>query len=177
MGASTLYRFRIELSDVDRGVYETLDLRVAMHPSETPQFLMTRVLAYALNFEEGLEFSPGGLSDTDQPAIRRVESGGAYAAWIEVGSPAARKLHKGAKAARKVAVYTYKDPALLLRELEAEKVHRLDEIGIFAFDPKFLGALAETLARDNTWTLIHTEGSLTVGIGAETIQGEATRVK
>ena len=54
---STLYRFRIDLTDIDRGVYETLDLRLAMHPSESETYLVTRVLAYALNYASDLEFS------------------------------------------------------------------------------------------------------------------------
>jgi uncharacterized protein YaeQ len=71
--ASTLYRFRIDLSDVDRGVYETLDFRIAQHPSETTTYLLTRVLAYALNTQPGLEFSSGGLSDPDAPAPKDLQ--------------------------------------------------------------------------------------------------------
>ena len=41
---STIYTFDLTLSDVDRGCYETLALRVAMHPSESPEYFVTRVL-------------------------------------------------------------------------------------------------------------------------------------
>ena len=108
--ATTLFRFRIELSDVERNVYTTLDFRVAMHPSETPLYLMTRVLAYALNSgEEGLqrlEFSPGGLSNPDAPSIQVLSPTGTSLLWIEIGNPSARKLHRAAKASRRVRVYT-----------------------------------------------------------------------
>ena len=43
--SSTLYRFQIELSDIDRGVYESLDWRVACHPSEDSERMVVRVLA------------------------------------------------------------------------------------------------------------------------------------
>ncbi|MEK7355635.1 MAG: YaeQ family protein, partial [Bdellovibrionota bacterium] len=121
---ATLYRFCLDVSDIDRDFYESLDLRVAMHPSEIPHYLLTRILAFALNSKRGLEFSPGGLSDTDAPCIRCLSDNGTLDGWIEVGNPSARKLHKAAKAARDVKVYTYKDPKSLLEEIAAEKVHR-----------------------------------------------------
>lgn len=169
---STLYRFRIDLSDVDRGVYEPLDFRVAMHPSETTLFLLTRVLAFALNAGPGLEFSPGGLSDPDAPGIQRPSPQGGLATWIEIGNPSARKLHKAAKGAREVKVYTYKDPQLLLREARAAHVHRAEDIEIYAFAPEFLEHLSERLERDNKWSVIHTEGSLIVQIGEHSKQME-----
>ena len=67
---ATVYTFKIELADSDRAVYTPLDLRVARHPSETEEHLLTRVLAYCLEYTEGISFS-NGLSDSDQPAISR----------------------------------------------------------------------------------------------------------
>ena len=64
---ATIYRVEIALSDVDRGLYESLDLRLAQHPSESLRYLVTRMLAYALSYEEGIRFSKGGLSSTDEP--------------------------------------------------------------------------------------------------------------
>ncbi|MBX3033253.1 MAG: YaeQ family protein, partial [Bdellovibrionaceae bacterium] len=125
-----LYRFKIDVSDIPRAVYESLDFRVAQHPSEALPYLLTRVLAYALNCGEGLEFSAQGLGDPDAPALRVNHVNGGTALWIEIGNPAARKLHKAAKAADVVKVYTYKDPAVLLREIAAEKVHRASELEI-----------------------------------------------
>jgi uncharacterized protein YaeQ len=159
---ATLYRFHLNVSDIDRGVYEDLDFRVAMHPSEVPHYLVTRVLAYALNFERGLEFSPGGLSEQDAPCIRGMTDNGTLQTWIEIGNPSTRKLHKGAKAAKNVKVYTYKDPKLLLQEMIANKVHRATEIPVYAFDSKFLDEVASWCERDNEWNLIHQDGQLTV---------------
>lgn len=138
-----------------------------MHPSETELFLLTRVLAYALRYQEGLTFSPG-LSTADEPAISLTGPGGKILEWIEIGNPAARRLHKAAKAAGSVHVFTYKDPAALKRELAGETIHRSAEIRIAAVDPDFLERLSAQLARDNRWSLLHQEGELTIAVGSET---------
>ena len=63
---ATMHHIEIALSDVDRGVYESLDLRVAQHPSESMRYMLTRTLAYCLSYEEGIAFSKGGLSDASE---------------------------------------------------------------------------------------------------------------
>jgi uncharacterized protein YaeQ len=172
---STLYRFRIDLSDVDRNHYKEIDLRTAMHPSEAAPYLLTRVLAYALNEDEGLEFTPGGLSDPDAPCMSQSGPHGSIKLWIEIGNPSARKLHRAAKAAETVKVYTYKDPDALLKEIRTNKVHNVDEIGIFSLDPQFLDRLARSLGRDNKWTLVRSDGTITVTVQDKTEQTELRR--
>ena len=100
---STICIFDIRLSDGDRGVYETLSLRVARHPSETAEYLLTRVLAYCLEFTEGIAFSNGGLSEPEEPTLSVRDLTGALRAWIEIGTPDAARLHKAGKAAARVA--------------------------------------------------------------------------
>jgi uncharacterized protein YaeQ len=168
MAAVTLYRFRIELSDLDRGVYDTLDFRIAMHPSETTDFLLTRVLAYALNSD--VEFAAEGLSDPDQPALRRAGAHGAIDLWIEIGNPSARKLHRASKAASAVRVYTYKDPRPLVAE--AGEIPRAAEIEVFALGSSFLGELASHLERDSRWSLLVQDGLLTLSGEGFSLNGE-----
>ena len=95
---ATMYVFEVRLNDADRGVYEALTLRVARRPSETAEYLVTRLLAYCLEYTEGIEFSKG-LSDVEEPAITVRDLTGALQCWIEVGAPDALRLHKAAKAA------------------------------------------------------------------------------
>src|SRR5262245_11314920 len=104
---ATIYTLSIDLSDIDRGVYETLELRVARHPSETAEYMLTRVLAYCLEYTEGIAFSKG-LSDPDEPAISIRDLTGALQAWIDVGAPEAARLYRASKASPRVAVYTHK---------------------------------------------------------------------
>ena len=167
-----LYRFEIELSDVDRGVYETLEFRVAKHPSETLSYLLSRVIAYALNFQPGIEFSPGGLNDPDQSAVRVVGLHGGIEVWIDIGNPSAKRLHKASKAAKQVLVYTYKNAATLLDQVDPKEVHRAGEIQLFAINLKFLENLETQLGKTNRWTVLHQQGVLDVNTGTQNFSGE-----
>lgn len=173
--STALYRFRIDVSDVDRGFYERLDFRLQQHPSETLTFLVTRAIAYALNVEPGLEFSKEGLCEPDDPCISSQSPMGGYDLWIEVGSPSARRVHKAAKAAKRVKVYTYKNPEALMRELHGERVHKLEEIEIFSLEPGFLEEVEHMLERDNEWSLVRDGDSLLISAGESTCQGTLTR--
>ncbi len=171
---STIYNFDIELADVDRGVYTPLALRVACHPSETAEYLLTRVLAYCLEFTEGISFGKG-LSEPDEPALTVRDLTGALVAWIEVGAPDARRLHKASRAAPRVAVYTHKDPAQVLRQLEGERIHRAEAIELYAIDRALLETLAERLERRMTLSLSVSHGHLYVTLGGETYDGAVER--
>src|SRR6202046_1501746 len=128
---ATVYNFKIELADSDRGVYAPLDLRVARHPSETEEHLLTRVLAYCLEYTEGISFS-NGLSDSDQPAISVRDLTGALRVWIDVGAPEAARLHRAAKLAQRLAVYTHKDAEQLGARVGGGEIHRAAARGLSA---------------------------------------------
>src|SRR3954471_15592260 len=150
---ATLYHFQIDLSDVDRGVYQALDLRVARHPSETMRYLLARVLAYCLCYEEGIAFSKG-LSTTEEPAVWSHDPQGALRLWIEIGTPSADRLHKASKAAPRLVVFTQHDPRLLVREAGTRDIHKADQIEVYALDPRFLNQLGELTERNAKWTLL-----------------------
>ncbi len=162
--ASTLFRFKIELSDMEKGNYQTLDLRVAQHPSETMAYLFTRIFAYALSFEEGIEFSPEGLNNPDGPTIRTMNhargSSNDIKLWIEIGNPSERKMHKASKASEKLRIYTYKDPEVLMNEISKHDIFKKNEIEVFAIDPHFLSRLDLIVKKENRWTLIFNDGIL-----------------
>ena len=90
---ATVYTFEVELSDVDRGVYETLSFKAAQQPSETEECLLTRVLAYCLEYAEGIGFSRG-IAEPEEPAVSVRDLTGAVKTWIEIGAPDAARLHK-----------------------------------------------------------------------------------
>lgn len=150
---STIYSFDVDLADADRGVYESLSLRLALHPSESVERLWTRLLAYCLEYEEGIAFSKGGVSDGDEPAVAIRDPAGRYRAWIEVGIPDAARLHRAAKQSGRVAVYTWKPPANALRQLAGETIHRAAEIPIYTVEPALIAALADALDRRMQLTL------------------------
>src|SRR5262245_47188834 len=107
---ATMRKFEISLADSDREVYAPLELRVAQHPSESERYLIARVVARALEHADGLEFSKGGVSDDEEPALVQRDLTGELVAWIEVGSPTPDRLHKATKLAPRVVVYAWKSP-------------------------------------------------------------------
>jgi len=173
--SATVHSFEVTLNDADRGVYTPLEFRIARHPSETAEYLMTRVLAYCLEYAEGLAFSKGGLSDPDAPALEIRDLTGALRAWIEVGLPDAGRLHKAAKAAPRVAVYSYKDVEALVARLGTEAVHRAAQIEVYALDPRLLAGLAARLERRMRLDLAVSDAQLYLSVGGETLVGAVTR--
>ena len=105
----TIYVFDIELANSDSGVYEKLLLRIARHQSETAERMLMRVLAYCLEYTEGITLS-NGISEPDEPAIAVRDLTGVLRTWIDVGAPEAPRLHRASKAAPRVAVYTHRMP-------------------------------------------------------------------
>ncbi len=174
---ATVYNFDIDLSDADRNVYESLALRVARHPSESEEYLLTRVIAYAMEFEEGIAFSTGGLSDPDDPALTVRDLTGALRSWIEIGAPDPARLHKASKASPRVAVYTHKDSERWAQRLAGERVHRAEALEVYVIEPALVAALASRLDRRMAFALSVSERELFVSIGAETLTGRVVRRK
>jgi uncharacterized protein YaeQ len=170
-----MFHVEVALSDVDRGVYEALDLRVAQHPSESMRYMLTRTLAYCLSYEDGIAFSKGGLSSTDEAPISVKDPTGLLLAWIEIGSPSAERLHKASKAARRVAVFTHAEIAQLRKEAATKAIHKVDAIDVWRFEPKFLDAIETKVARNTKLELTRNDGQLYVAIGGETIEASLER--
>jgi uncharacterized protein YaeQ len=173
---ATIHHFSIQLSDVDRGVYEALELKVARHPSESAEYLATRVLAYCLEFTEGIAFSRG-LAAPDEPTIAVRDLTGALQAWIEVGSPDAARLHRASKAGPRVALYTHKAPELILRQLEGERIHNAGALEIYAVDRALLAGFVKNLERRTSFDLSVTDGHLFLSIGKETLSAPLHRLR
>ena len=173
--SATMYVFAIELADSDRGVYESLELRVARHPSETAEYLLTRVLAYCLEHAEGIAFS-NGLSDPDEPAISIRDLTGTLQVWIDVGAPEAARLHRAGKASPRVVVYTHKDPEQLAGRLTGERIHRVEALELYSVDRALLAALAERLTRRMAFTLTISERHVYLSLGEETLSGVIQRI-
>lgn len=171
---ATLFRYAIRIEDVDRSVYASAEVRMARHPSETDAFFVTRLLAYALSYEETLAFSGGGLSDVDEPALSVRDATGTILAWIEVGAPSPERLHRASKRAKTVRVYTHKDPSQLIKDCTRFGVHKGDGIDVVAIDPPLVSALAARLERNGSIEVVHTAGYLYVTTRGETFEGAVT---
>jgi uncharacterized protein YaeQ len=172
---ATIYNVDVELADSDRNVYESLALRLARHPSESDEYLVARLLAYLVEYAEGIEFSRG-VSDPDVPAIVIRDLTGRIDTWIEVGTPDAERLHRASKAAPRVVVYTHKDPGQFLKQLAGERIHRAEELELYALDRTFVGSLAARLERRLTLTVSIAGREIYVSLGAETLSAPIVRL-
>ena len=162
------------MADSDRQVYESLSLRVARHPSESEEYLVARVLAYSLEYTEGIEFSRG-LCEPDVPAIAVRDLTGALRVWIDIGSPDAARLHKASKSTPRVIVYTHKDVARLIENLAGARIHRVEMVELYGIDRSLIAALAARLERRMSFSLSINERELYLSIGAETLIGAVVR--
>ena len=164
---ATIYSFDTELADIDRRVYETLDLRLARQPSETLEYMFTRFLAYCLEYTEGIELTEG-VAAGDEPAVLVRDLTGRVTAWVEVGMPDSQRLHRGSKLAGRVAVYTHRNIAQVLEQLSGKKIHRAAEIPVYEFGRGFVEAVAAVLQRRANVSVSITERQLYLEISGQT---------
>jgi len=163
-----IHTFTVQLADMDRGVYDDFSLRVARHPSETDAYMVTRLLAYCLEYAEGIAFSEG-LSSTEEPAVVVRDLTGRLTAWIEVGAPDAERMHYGSKLADRTVVYTHRDPAKVTAPWAGKRIHDIDKIEVFSFDPGFIDDAVRQIERRNTVTLTVTERELYLDLNGTTL--------
>ncbi|WP_028081823.1 YaeQ family protein [Solimonas soli] len=156
---ATIHVFTIQLADMDRGVYENFELRVARQPSETAEFMLARLLAYCLEYQDGIALTEG-VAAVDEPAVLVRDLTGRITAWIEIGAPDAERLHRGSKLAGRAAVYTHRDPAPLLAQYAGRKIHRGDEIPVYELGRAFIAEVAPRLERRASLAITVTERQL-----------------
>ncbi|MFT7578838.1 MAG: hypothetical protein ACI9MR_000499 [Myxococcota bacterium] len=171
--SSTLLRFDIELADIDRGVYETFDLRVPRHPSEGNTRVVVRMLALCLAHEDGLEFG-GGLSLPEEPALWAKGPYGGVALWIDVGVPSAERLHRANKHAERVMIYSQKASDVLGRAWSGQRIHQPETIQVVVLDHALVDGLAERIDRQNRWMVTHHDGALNVSVDSWTATADVT---
>lgn len=163
-----MHTFDVRLADTDRGVYEDFALRVARHPSETDAYMLTRLLAYCLEFTEGIAFSEG-ISSTDEPAVLVRDLTGRLTAWVEVGAPDAERLHYGSRLAERAVVYTHRDPAKVMSPWVGKRIHRVEELRVFSFDPGFIDGAVASIERRNSLSVTVTEQVLYVDLNGTSL--------
>lgn len=164
----------IALSDVDRGTYETITLRLAQHPSESLPYFWTRMLGYCLSYEEGIAFSKAGLSTAEEAPVAVWRGDGTMAVWIDVGAPSAERLHKASKAAERVVVYSAVNLPQLRKEAARRRVHRLEEIVVWSLPAALLDDLAARTTRTMNVQLVRTDGQLYVTVDDAVIEAQLT---
>lgn len=175
---ATIHRATIELSDVDRSLYQRLEATVARHPSETAERMVARLLAYALCYSEDLSFTRG-ICAGDEPDLWSKEPDGRVREWIEVGLPDPDRLRKAGRHAGRVILVASGGGLNRWLEQNRAKLEGIPNLTVLALEPFFVAKISERLQRVIDWSLTITEGMLYLTLGGETkesplrtIQGE-----
>ena len=174
---ATMRVWRIALSDVDRGVYETFELRLAQHPSESLRYLWTRLFGYCLSYADGIQFSRAGLAAAEDAPVTIERPDGTLAAWIDVGQPSADRLHKASKAADQVVIYTCVDIAQLRKEAGRKRIHQVEEIDVWNLPVAVIDSLCERTKRNMELELVRTENQIYATLDGVVAEGEIVHAK
>ena len=144
---STIFKAELQIADMDRHYYADHALTIARHPSETDERMMLRVLAFALQADEGLALCKG-ISDTDEPDLWVKDLTGDILRWIELGLPDERRVLKACGRARQVVVYAYGGSAARIWwEGVANKLQRAANLTVFNVAPDAMQALGAMARR------------------------------
>jgi uncharacterized protein YaeQ len=168
---STVYRASVQLSDLDRQVYEQLQTTIARHPSETAERLVARLLAYALCYQEDLVFTKG-VGSGDEPDLWSIGPDGRVKLWIEVGLPDPDRLAKSCRHVER-GILLASGPAQTKSRWLTQNLTKLSaspNLTIVSVDYEFLGQLVANLQRVITWSLTVTEGALYLTVGDQTLE-------
>lgn len=144
--SATIYTLGIDLSDIDRGVYEKFSLRIARQPSETAGYMLLRIIAYCCEYTEGIELTEG-VAAGEEPAVVIRDLTGRITGWIEIGLPDPRRLHRGSKLAGRAALYTQRDTRQLGKRFAGEKIHGAGGLPVYVLDAKFVEEAAAGIGR------------------------------
>jgi uncharacterized protein YaeQ len=168
---STVYRASVQLSDLDRQVYEQLQTTLAKHPSETAERLVARLLAYALCYQEELVFTKG-VGSGDEPDLWTKGADGRVKLWVEVGLPDPERLAKSCRHVERAILFACGPVQTRSRWLtqHLQKLGSSQNLTIIGVEFSFLGKLVESLQRVINWSLTVTEGALYLTVGDETLE-------
>jgi uncharacterized protein YaeQ len=156
---STIYRANIQLSDIDHGVYETIQTTVARHPSETEERLVARIMAMAVFYEPDLAFTKG-LSATDEPDLWVIGPDGRTRLWVEVGLPDADRINKACRHADRVALLACGRALGNWEQQHLPRLLKTENLTTVTIDQTFITTLAERLERSINWSITITEGNI-----------------
>ncbi|ELI5389487.1 YaeQ family protein [Vibrio parahaemolyticus] len=158
----TIYKFRIALSDMNNDYYDSKNLTIALHPSEKPQRMLARILAFCLNAQKDLEFTKG-LSTTEEPDLWHVADDQSITHWIEIGEPEPDRIKKASRLAKQVKVYTYNTKAPVWWEKMSGKFSMLP-VSVESFDYDAIDMICQHLDRGTNLSVMITGTSIFVDV-------------
>ncbi len=176
---STIYKATVHIADMDRQLYAEHALTLALHPSETEERLLVRLLAFALNLPHDsgrgtLQFARG-LSDSDEPDLWQHDLTGALVHWIEVGQPDERRLAKACGRAERVTVYCYGNAAEIWWAGVRNKLARLGNLTVWRIPAERARALAQLAQRSMQWQVSVQDSQVWLTSGEDSLELQPQR--
>ncbi|QID19189.1 YaeQ family protein [Nitrogeniibacter mangrovi] len=169
---STVFKFQLQIADLDRHYYADHALTLARHPSETDERLVARVLAFARIAGEGIDMS-SALCEPDEPDLCVRTLDGRITHWIDVGQPEARRVLKAAGRADRVTLHPYGgSTSTLWWEGVRKELLRVRKLEVIAFPEAAVKALAASVARTCQWQITVQDGTMMVSTGTDCVSVE-----
>lgn len=172
---ATIYRAGIQLSDIDRSLYDSLQFTVAQHPSETEERLLARILAYVCYYDPELTFTRG-VGAGDEPDLWIKGPDGRVRCWIEVGLPDADRLIKASRHSERVVLCACGSALAVWEKQQLPKLAAISNLSVISLDQVFLKQLTGRLQRSISWSLTITEGLLYLTTDGETLESAVTHL-
>lgn len=171
---ATIHKVRLQVADIDRGVYGDHELTIARHPSETDERMLMRVFAYALNVPAddargALELAKS-LWDTDEPDLWQRDLTGQIVQWIELGQPDDRRLSRAASRSEQVSVYSYASSTPIWWAALQGKLLRAPKVAVWQVDPAASSALAEMVERSMSWQVSIQDGTAWISDASRSVE-------
>jgi len=161
----TIYKLNITLSDLNRDYYDTVDLTLALHPSETLERMMARVLAFCINAQESLKFTKG-LSEIEEPDIWLRTLDDQMALWIDVGEPDVERIKKASHKAKSVKVYSFNTKSDVWWEQSKAKFSRF-KAEVYRFEWAEIQVLTAMVERTMALSVMITANSAYITFGSQ----------
>ncbi len=153
----TIYKSKIALTDLNRDYYDTLNLTIAQHPSETLERMMARMLVFCINAQENLSFAKG-LNVAEEPDIWAHTLDNQLLLWIDVGEPAFDRIKKASRLATTVKVYSFNSKSDVWWKQEQARFSDLS-VCVFRLEWENVQSLALLVQRTMDLSVTITENS------------------
>jgi len=173
---ATIYKANIQLSDMDRNYYETIQLTIAQHPSETLQRMMVRIVAYILNAHENLQFGKG-VSDEDEATIWQINYSEEIELWIELGQIDEKRVKRAHNKANQVKLYCYGSSVDTWWAQNESKMRQFETLSIEQLSLTTTDALEELVNRTMEFQCSIQDGQLWLTCGDNTLLIETIKLK
>jgi uncharacterized protein YaeQ len=160
-----MYKVALQVNDFNRDHYQLYPLNIALHPSETQERMLMRVLAFALNADEHLSFTKG-LSSDDEPDLWQKSLSDEMEVWIELGLPDIKRIRKASGRSQRVIIYAYGSQKVeQWHESLRKDLLKLNNVEIVRFDLDAVKMLLTGFQRTMSIDCMIQDSSINVTLG------------